>query len=272
MDRICNGMLELDPLAVPDVLDCIKAKPVEGSPGLLPSHPTPPVPELLDQKWSIIAKNQIWALYACPDSMPRKYVAVNNVVSGSEVCVTFLEPHPKLEDEVYWVGERLPFVCGSFIAGKTTMNLEMFRFSYLVKYEDCKNGLSYGIYPKKGEIWAMYKNWKSKWKKTDFSYYQCYIVEVVSDFSEESGLMAVRLVEVPGYTTFFQRQVFDGFEMIQTISRAEMLRFCHRIPAFTVPGVEIHGVSKGSWHLDPDTLPPNLRNQLKLKRKLSSRA
>ena len=276
MDRICNGMLELDPLAVPD---CIKAKPVEGSsggsPGLLGSRPTPPlppsVPELLNQKWSAnnFASNQLWAVYAGPDSMPRKYVVVNNVVSRSEVCVTFLEPHPKHDDEVYWVGERLPFVCGSFTAGKTTINLEMSRFSHLVKCDYKPNGSFYGIYPKKGEIWAMYRNWKSKWKYSDFCYYQCCIVEIVTDFSEESGLMATRLVEVTGYTTFFQRQVFDGFEMIRTISRAEMLSFSHRISAATVPGVEILGIPGDSWHLDPDALPPNLSNQLKLRRRTS---
>lgn len=275
MDRISNGMLELDPLAVPDVLDCIMAKPVEGSssgsPTFLHSCPIPPVPESLNWKWSAnnFASNQIWAVYVGPDSMPRKYVVVNNVVSGSEVCVTFLEPHPKLDNEVYWVGEKLPFVCGSFRAGKTTINLGMSRFSHLVKCEYSTNGFSYGIYPKKGEIWAMYRNWNSKWKQSDLSYYQCCIVEIVTDFSEESGLMAARLVEVPGYTTFFKRQVFDGFEMIRTIPRAEMLSFSHRIAAFTVPGVEIHGIPEDSWHLEPDALPPNLSNEVKLQRRSS---
>ncbi|KAK9271631.1 hypothetical protein L1049_001994 [Liquidambar formosana] len=269
INGISEGMFELDPLVVPEVLHCMMTKSLEegsSSESFVFAHcpPSPlldsyPKAESLKLKWSVkdFASDQLWAVYDGLDSMPRRYAVVNNVVSGSEVCVTFLEPHPLLDVEIYWVEEKLPFVCGSFRACKTTHNLETSHFSHLVKCEQVTDRSFYRIYPKKGEIWAVYKNWNSRWEQDHFSYYQCRIVEIVTDFSDESGLIMASLVEVPGCTTFFQRQLCDGFELMRTVSKIEMLSFSHQITAFTIPGIEIYGIPEGSWHLEPDALPPN---------------
>ncbi|KAK9272304.1 hypothetical protein L1049_002675 [Liquidambar formosana] len=266
-----EGMFELDPLAVPEVLDCIMAKSSEersssASSALhCPSSPLLdlyPRAESLKLKWSAkdFASDQLWAVYDVPDSMPRQYAVVNNVVSGSEVCVTFLEPFPMVDEEIYWVKEKLPFVCGSFRAGRTTLTLGMSQFSHLVKFERITNRSFYKIYPKKGEIWAMYRNWNSRWKQSDLSRYQCQIVEIITDFSDESGLIVASLVMVPGCTRFFQRQLCDGFELIRAVPRKEMLSFSHQIAAFNISGIEILGVPEDWWHLEPDALPPNFGN------------
>lgn len=270
---ISEGMLELDCLAVPAILDCVMAKSLDegvsrNSSTFTHCAPTTPLPvlypkvESLKLKWSTtdFASYQLWAVYDCPDFMPRRYAIVNNVVSGSEVCVTFLEPHPMLDDEICWVKEKLPFVCGSFRAGSTSLNLEISRFSHLVKCERIIDSPFYKIYPKKGEVWAIYLNWDKRWKQSDFSHYKCRVVEIITDFCDESELLVASLVVVPGQMNFFRRQVCDGFELIRGLSRTEILSFSHQIAAFTISGSESHGIPEGSWHLESDALPPNFSN------------
>lgn len=137
--------------------------------------------------------DQIWAVCDGSDSMPRRYALVNNVVLGNEICVTFLEPHPMLVDEIYWLKEILLFVCGLFEPGETTLNLRLSNFSHIVLCEQNKDKSLYRIFPKKGEIWAVYRNWSGGWKCIDFVRCQCQIVEIIADFSEESGLVAASL-------------------------------------------------------------------------------
>ncbi|XP_077251685.1 uncharacterized protein LOC143890887 [Tasmannia lanceolata] len=213
------------------------------------------------RKWSVkdFAEDQIWAVYDGPDALPQLYVKVNNVVSPNEVCVKYLEPHPMHDDEILWVEENLPFVCGIFRASRTTINLGMSKFSFLVKCERSMKKSFYKIYPREGEIWALYKNWHNQWKLSDYNNYQCHVVEILSDFSEETGMSIARLDQVNGCMTFYQRELYEGFKLVQLLSRTELLSFSHRIPAFDVPGIEKHGIPKGSWHLEPDALPPKSR-------------
>ncbi|XP_077250437.1 uncharacterized protein LOC143889921 [Tasmannia lanceolata] len=220
-----------------------------------------PQTQVYKRKWSVndFAEDQIWAVYDGPDAMPRLYVKVNNVISPNKVCVTYLEPHPMHDDEILWVEENLPFVCGIFRASRTTVNLEMSKFSFLVKCERSMKKSFYKIYPREGEIWALYKKWHNQWKVSDYNNYQCHVVEILSDFSEESGMSIARLVPVNGCMTFYQREVYEGFKLVQLLSRMDLLSFSHRIPAFDVPGIENHGIPKGSWHLEPNALPPKSR-------------
>ncbi|XP_042491198.1 uncharacterized protein LOC122070999 [Macadamia integrifolia] len=273
MNGISAGMFELDPLAVPAELVQGMAKPLgkENSSDCStfthsPSTPTAimsePEGEALKSKWTAkdFVSDKIWAIYDGPDSMPRQYVRIKNLISRNEVCVTLLKPYPILGDEVQWVKESLPFVCGLFQTDRVTCNFQLSRFSHLVKCERSKDKSFYKVYPKKGEIWAMYRNWNSKWTRSNYNGCCCRIVEVLSDFSEESGLRVASLVEVTGFLTFFQRQLDDGYELLRTVSTREMLSFSHQIPAFIVAGSETHDLPKGCLHLEPDALPSKLSN------------
>ncbi|KAF9618943.1 hypothetical protein IFM89_002938 [Coptis chinensis] len=131
----------------------------------------------------------------------------------------------------------------------------MSQFSHLVDYEWSETDSFYKIYPKKGEVWAMYKNWKHIWKSCDYNCHQCQVVEVLSDISEGTEMKITSLGEVDCCNTFFQRQYCDGFELIRTIPKREMLSFSHQIPCFNVPGIESYGIPEGSLHLEPDALP-----------------
>ncbi|KAJ4974241.1 hypothetical protein NE237_007415 [Protea cynaroides] len=272
MQGVMAGMLELDPLALPD-----KAAQDDANPDLLikkgprnlssfthnpqyfPSMKTSyPENQCLKPTWSQndFLSGQIWAVYSGTDLMPRRYTRINSVVSKSQVCVTFLEPQPILENEIHWNNENLPIVAGIFKVGTTTLNMEMRWFSHSVKYQQSITKTLYMIYPMKGEIWAMYKDCDSKWKQSDYNDYECQIVEILSDYYEGSSMVIVKLLEVNGCLTFFRRQHVDGFELTRSISKTDMLAFSHRIPAFIVPGVDRYSIPEGSWHLEPDALPP----------------
>lgn len=215
-------------------------------------------------EWTVehFAASQVWAIYHGTDKMPRQYAVVNKVFPSGAVEVTFLEPHPNPMDyeEISWIEENLPVGCGIFKLGSRIAILEFGKFSHLVNCDRTTKNMFFRIYPKKGEIWAMYRNWNRKWKQKDFSNYHCRIVQITSDFIEPSGVHTASLEEVPGYKTFFQKQQCDGFVLNRAVPRSEMLSFSHRIEAFVVPGIGVHGIPECSWHLEPDALPPVLSN------------
>ncbi|KAK6256195.1 hypothetical protein SCA6_017500 [Theobroma cacao] len=167
--------------------------------------------------------------------------------------------------DISWLQDNLPFASGLFRCGETTLNLDLARFSHTVKCEKIGEESLYRIYPEKGEFWALHKNRDGARKRADFkSHHQYQIVEIVKDFSEESGLIAVSLIEVPGRKSFFKRQLQNGHELCQTVTRKEMVRFSHQEPAYTVEGIELYGIPRGSWHLEPDALPPKLSTTVHL--------
>ncbi|GAB4830511.1 hypothetical protein Ancab_020222 [Ancistrocladus abbreviatus] len=249
---VSKGTLELGPLASMSAPSCSPPSPLSS----LASGRS-----LLSLQWSAedFVSGQVWAIYDA-DGMPRRYVVLNYVISSTEVCATFLEPHPVSDDEVYWVEENLPLVCGSFKVGTATIALGISRFSHLVRCKQSTKKLFYKIYPNKGEVWAMYRNWSHKWTQSELVDNQCRIVEILSDFCEDSDVTVVGLEEVPGYKTFFQRQLSDGFELIRMVPWSEMLSFSHSILSFTIPEIQVHGIPKGSLHLEPNFLPRTLTN------------
>lgn len=204
------------------------------------------------------AKDQIWAVFSGHDSMPHQYVRVNKVVAASIVSVTYLEPHPMHDNEIRWVEESLPLACGIFRMGSATTSLGTSKFSHLVECDYSTKRSFYKIYPREGEAWAMYRNWNNKWNLSNHNSSKCEVVEIVGDFDEETGISVCRLVPVNGCLTFFKRQSYEGFELVRSLSRTEMLSFSHRIPSFIVHGSESLGIPKGSFHLEPDAVPLNL--------------
>ncbi|KAG8078955.1 hypothetical protein GUJ93_ZPchr0007g4197 [Zizania palustris] len=203
-------------------------------------------------------EGQIWAVYDAQDRMPRSYVRVIRVVSRTAVFVLKLEPHPMLNEEIRWVEDGLPVACGVFRAGTETTYKEMSEFSHPVECDWSAKRSFYRIFPKKGEIWAMYKSWKITFNSTDIEKCEPRMVEILSDYSDEIGVNACRLTRVKGCLSFFQRVLLEDFHLTRVISRSEMLSFSHRVPAFVVIEIKDRNIPKGSWHLEPNALP--LRN------------
>ncbi|XP_006645270.2 uncharacterized protein LOC102713964 [Oryza brachyantha] len=203
-------------------------------------------------------EGQIWAVYDGWDRMPRSYVRVIRAVSHTAVFVLKLEPHPMLNEDIRWVEDGLPVACGVFRTGTETTYKEMSEFSHLVECDWSAKRSFYRIFPKKGEIWAMYKNWKITFSSTDIDKYEPCMVEILSDYSDETGVNVCRLCRVKGFLSFFQRVIVEDFHLTRLISRSEMLSFSHRVPAFVVIEIKDRDIPKGSWHLEPNALP--LRN------------
>lgn len=57
----------------------------------------------------------------------------------------------------------LPISCGRFHPGATEETSDRLIFSHQVKLEKCSNRGSYVIYPRKGEIWAVFSDWDIGW-------------------------------------------------------------------------------------------------------------
>ncbi|KAL6839936.1 hypothetical protein ACP4OV_029746 [Aristida adscensionis] len=200
-------------------------------------------------------EGQIWAVYDSRDRMPRSYVRIIRVVSSTAVSVLKLEPHPMLNEEIRWVEDGLPVACGVFRAGTETTYKDIWEFSHPVECDWSARRSFYRIFPKKGEIWAMYKNWKITLNSTDIDKCEPRMVEILSDYSDENGVNACSLARVKGRLTFFHRIVMDGFQLTRWFSRSEMLSFSHRVPAFIVVEIRDHDIPEGSWHLEPSALP-----------------
>ncbi|GAY51602.1 hypothetical protein CUMW_135440 [Citrus unshiu] len=192
--------------------------------------------QLLKHTWSPVdfAIGQVWAVYCGKENMPRPYVQIVEVISASQVYVTFLEPLPVFHLDTEWKKKNLPIACGLFELGKTSVILKMSHFSHSMEYERSvtENEPHFIIYPKKGEVWAVYEDWNEEWQQNDYKNYHYYIVEILSDLQQN-----------------------DGFDITCTVSQAEMFSFSHKIPAFKVQGTAIYGIPEDSWHLDPNALP-----------------
>lgn len=278
IDKVLEGMVELGRLALPDGMindvDTRKKPETENlssfscdSPIGLISHKPCPDDYFLKPHWSAkdFARGQIWTVYCGKDFMPRQYTRIENVISESEVYVTFLEPLAVLDSEFEWRKEKPPIVCGVFKVSTTrsSINIGISEFAHLIKCQQIAETL-YEIQPLKGEIWAMYKNWNNK-RQYDYEAYQCQVVQILSDISERDGIRIARLEEVEGYLTFFRKQQQDGFDLTCVVSNAEMLSFSHRIPVFRVPGIGRHGIPESAWHLEPNALPPKRGDQFQVK-------
>lgn len=263
INGVHDGMFELDQLALKnpnqetDNPTMTQEKKEEVTHFLVPT--LNPRSSGLGPNWSAIdfTTGQIWAAYSGKDLMPRQYVLINTLISQTRVSATVLEPEPFLDIETSWKNRNMPIVCGMFRAKEDRVNLDISQLSHMVNCFKSTTTSLYKVFPSKGEVWAVYQNWRPGYR-VNYDNYKCWVVEILSDFSDGEKMMVAILVEVKGCLTFFQRlQVEDGFEMVRGFSRREMLSFSHQIPAFRVPGIGGHGIPESSWHLEPAALPPN---------------
>lgn len=178
--------------------------------------------------------DQIWALYSEVDGLPHSYARINKFIPlEGQVEVTLLEPHPMAESELQWAEENLPVACGMFRLSKSSCVKEVTVFSYRVTCDEGNSSKSfYRIFPRKGDVWAIYKNWDPSWSYSDLRNNLEYIlVEVLSSFTEETGVTVAALVREENHEPIFRRQLNGCFEQIKTFTRKELLRFSHRIPS-----------------------------------------
>ncbi|XP_050373568.1 uncharacterized protein LOC126791196 isoform X2 [Argentina anserina] len=199
---------------------------------------------------------QLWALYDSRNGMPRFYARIKKLHSLEfKVHITWLEPDPDDDKGRKWANANLPISCGKFAQGESDIIEDIGIFSHVICWEKIKN--TYKIYPRKGETWAIFKNWDLNWcfgvdsdckRKFDYEY-----VEILSEYAEGVGIHVVLLEKVEGFVSVFRQTAQEGKGMFQ-VPPGEFLRFSHRLPSFKLTGDEGAGVPPGSLELDPASM------------------
>ncbi|XP_026422279.1 uncharacterized protein LOC113318349 isoform X1 [Papaver somniferum] len=211
-----------------------------------------------DKKKECFEIDQMWAIYDEIDGMPRRYARIREVYSpGFKVRMTWLEPDPDDKGVKDWTEAELPVACGKFIRDRSDKSEDLEIFSHRLEWEKGDSYASYRIYPRKGETWAVFDNWDIKWsfepkKHKDFQYK---FVEVLSDYSEESGVLVSYLVKIQGFVSLFKPATRNDGNASLQIPPNEILRFSHRAPSHRTTGRERGDVPAGYFELDPASVP-----------------
>ncbi|KAA8526611.1 hypothetical protein F0562_008186 [Nyssa sinensis] len=203
---------------------------------------------------------QIWALYDEEDGMPRLYCLIRQVISVKPFKIHISYLNSKTDSEfgsVNWLVSGFTKSCGNFRAWNTEIVDQVNIFSHLLSREKAGRGGCVRIYPKSGDIWAVYRNWSPDWnrKTPDNVRHQYEMVEVLDDYSEELGVCVTPLVKLDGFKTVYQRN--SNKDAIRWIPRREMLRFSHQVPSCLLTG-ESNNLPDGCWDLDPAATPDEL--------------
>ncbi|KAL5711410.1 hypothetical protein ACHQM5_021870 [Ranunculus cassubicifolius] len=232
----------------------------------------------LEQVWEKYEVNQVWALWDDGvDGMPRVYVRIEKLLLEElKVEVVFLEANAGRDEEKKWLREKeLPMACGRFKVGTSTSIVEILDFSYPVNLERgelskmsklyvAKGESWVNIFPRDGEIWAVYKDWSANWTLHDLSRARYELVEVVSELpSSESDMTVICLTRVEKTRVeksgvVFERGYHKGEIMWRQYTGKQLLQFSHRIPASKLKIEELKGVPNEAWKLNPAAVPLHL--------------
>ncbi|GAU11575.1 hypothetical protein TSUD_345660 [Trifolium subterraneum] len=194
-------------------------------------------------------RGQIWAIYGDRDGMPDVYVQIKKIESTNNfrLHVSELEPcsPPK--------GLKQTISCGSFKIKKAKLQiLSPSAFSHPLKIEPMENSI-YEIYPKKGEIWALYKDQNYELTSSNQGRGECHIVEVLAD--SDKSIQVVVLVRLNGSQPIFKAPIIRRSKTsIIEILREEVGRFSHQVHTIQ-PSEEDDVQLKGCWVVNPSSIP-----------------
>ncbi|KAK1386106.1 hypothetical protein POM88_023841 [Heracleum sosnowskyi] len=201
-------------------------------------------------------EKQVWAVYDDDDGMPRLYALIQKVLSKRpfKLQISWLNSSSNKElGSLNWIDSRFQITCGEFWVGKKQINNMLNSFSHRVSGWT-KSAKVYQIFPKKGDVWALYRNWSPSWNEltTKEEKHKYDVVEVLEDYNEGKGTTIIPLVKVAGFKSVFC-QPLDA-EEARTIPKEEIFRFSHQVMSCLLTGQEAPNVPKGSKELDPAAL------------------
>lgn len=205
-----------------------------------------------DRTENLFVAGQIWAAYDDDDGMPRYYARVNKVMSSErfKIQITWLEARSSSDEMLAWLDSGLSLGCGDFRLGEAIIAEQVNMFSHVMKFEKGQRG-GFKIYPRQGDIWALYKDLDIlKVKEAKDGYF---VVEVMTDFVEEEGVQVCPLAKLEGFMTIFKRRT--GEERLDWIRTPDLRRFSHQVPAYRLKANEVPGVTEGCLELDPASTP-----------------
>ncbi|XP_026416870.1 uncharacterized protein LOC113312320 [Papaver somniferum] len=198
---------------------------------------------------------QIWALYCDLDVLPKYYGKIKNVelFPVFKLHIQWLESCSSPKGVIPLVDRSMPVCCGTF---KVTRENEVYDdlgcFSHQLSCVPAGRNL-YNIYPRKGEVWALYNNFSSEWRYSDLKYCGYYIVEVI-EVIDACWIQVLVLQNVTGLKTVFQAKKEVGGFFFMRIPWTELCRFSHQVPSFKLAEAK-HGNLYGCWALDPKSMP-----------------
>ncbi|CAJ2631554.1 unnamed protein product [Trifolium pratense] len=192
---------------------------------------------------------QIWAIYGDRDGMPDVYVQIKKIGSTSNLRLHVSELEPCSPPK----GLKQTISCGSFKIKKAKLQiLSPSAFSHPLKIEPMENSI-YEIYPKKGEIWALYKDQNYELTSSNQGRGECYIVEVLAE--SDKCIQVVVLVRLNGSQPIFKAPIIRRSKTsILEILREEVGRFSHQVHAFQPSGKDAVHFS-GCWVVNPSSIP-----------------
>ncbi|CAN8260405.1 unnamed protein product [Cochlearia groenlandica] len=216
--------------------------------------PDPDFNEFEDErKIDNFAVNQVWSIRDSGDGMPRKYVRVKKVLDADfKLRITCLVPVREVNDESVLIA------CGVFKNGETKEIEDCSVFSGQMLHWSWNKAVV--IYPRKGEIWAIFRDWNEEWDTSLEKHeipYNYDLVEILSDYKDDVGIGVAYLVKLEGFVSLFHREVLHGKLEIQ-FRPTEMLRFSHKVPAIKRSREENESVQTDSYELDTAALPKDL--------------
>ncbi|CAN4121263.1 unnamed protein product [Withania somnifera] len=203
--------------------------------------------------------NQVWAAYDDSDGMPRYYAVILKVVSLNpfKARISWLNSDNSGTGSVNSVHLGAPKTCGYFRRGRHEIRISVNCFSHKVSWTKGADDDTILIFPRKGEVWALYRNWSAEWNEftEDDVIHKYDLIEVLEDFNDD-GVVVTPLVKVAGFKSVFHKHLNPT--EIRKIPREEMFRFSHKISSFLLTGKEGPNAPKGYRELDPAAMPGEL--------------
>ncbi|KAK3166363.1 hypothetical protein QOZ80_1AG0044840 [Eleusine coracana subsp. coracana] len=204
--------------------------------------------------------DQVWAMYDEEDGMPRYYALIRKVISTHpfKVRLAYLKANDCNEfGASKWISCGYSKTCGEFKAGVSKDAEQLNIFSHKINSEKGP-GSVIRIFPKKGDIWALYQNWSSDWDEftPDDTLYKYKLVEVLDSYSPTNGISVMPIEKIPGFVAVFKSH--HDTTKIWRIPKEEMLQFSHQVPFHVLTGEEAPNAPKGCYELDPGSTPKEL--------------
>ncbi|CAH2077728.1 unnamed protein product [Thlaspi arvense] len=185
---------------------------------------------------SSFAVDQVWALYDSKDDMPRIYAQIRRIFrweSDLSLQVTLLEHVETRKDE-----KSIPTTaCGRFEYGDTEIKSHLM-FAHEMQHIKC--GKHVIVNPRKGEKWAVFRDWNTSWSSHSGLHeppYRFDFVEVITEFDDHIGIEVAYMGKLEGFESVSRRDEQHGLSKI-TISPGEMQRFSHKVASAEAPTVE----------------------------------
>ncbi|MCO5608333.1 hypothetical protein L7F22_062540 [Adiantum nelumboides] len=201
------------------------------------------------------AVGQIWATYDDDDGMPRYYARVNKILSKEpfKLQMNWLEARNPTDETLAWLEAGFQHSCGDFKLGSMYIADQVSTFSHLVVVDKMPKG-GYKIFPRKGDVWAVYKEWEFLKVRDDHRGYE--MVEILATYDEKKGVKVAPLYKVAGFKTVFERK--PGEQYMRWIPLLEIRRFSHQVPAHPVMVGKVSGIQADCLEIDPASTPMNL--------------